>query len=91
MGFAELMAEAMEAVYVDTRGWAVLPAADTGALNVAVFSISVGDGANASCWGYDDAGRVICLLTDFDLLPATGDDGPRDAPTGRPGGRSGSV
>jgi len=66
--FADEVATAMDANYVDTRNWAVLPVPGSAELNFAAFSSGMGDGAYASYWGRDAEGRPVCLLTDFDIL-----------------------
>ena len=36
--------------------------------NFTVFSSGDGDGAYLSYWGFDDAGQLCCLMTDFRIL-----------------------
>jgi len=36
--------------------------------NCVIFTSGCGDGFYASYWGYDEAGKVVCLVTDFCLL-----------------------
>lgn len=57
----------LEESYVDTYMTAnyVLPETD---LNVVAFSSGYGDGAYPSFWGYDDAGELCCLITDFGVI-----------------------
>jgi hypothetical protein len=78
--FMDELTAQMDAVYVHTRGWAVVPVPGTDGLNVAAFSSGFGDGAYASYWGYDDAGTLACLLTDFAVVGRAG----RDAASSRP-------
>ena len=72
-GFMDELTAQMESVYVHTRSWAVVPVGGTGGLNVAAFSSGFGDGAYASWWGYDEAGRIACLLTDFGIIGRAAD------------------
>ena len=67
----ETFQTALEAAYVPTREWAVVPIAGTDGLNIAACSSGLGDGSYASFWGYDPEGRVVCLLTDFGIAEAT--------------------
>ena len=76
----ELQAE-MEAEYVPTREWALVPIPGTQGLNVATFSSGLGDGAYVSYWGFDAAGGIACLVTDFEIVGRP-DRGAR-APRGR--------
>ncbi len=73
----------MEAEYVPTREWAVVPIPGTDGLNVAAFSSGLGDGAYVSYWGYDAGGEITCLLTDFRLMGRP-ERGERPAGTVRP-------
>jgi hypothetical protein len=56
---------AMEATQVPTWGWHVDELATA---NVVMFSTGFGDGIYASYWGFDAAGRVVELVTDFRVL-----------------------
>jgi hypothetical protein len=49
--------------------WATLDA-PSGTSNLIAFSSGWGDGAYASFFGYDSAGVMVCLVTDFAVLPA---------------------
>jgi hypothetical protein len=65
--FEQLLAAA-KPVYVHTRDWADFPLeAETG-MNVVFFSSGFGDGTYPSYWGYDGAGGLACLVTDFRVL-----------------------
>jgi hypothetical protein len=59
-------------VYVPTRDWAEFPLEERTGLNLVLFSSGFGDGLYASYWGYDAAGRLACLVTDFDVLTRGG-------------------
>ncbi|MBW4580985.1 MAG: DUF4241 domain-containing protein [Tildeniella nuda ZEHNDER 1965/U140] len=45
----------------------LLVSSSTGA-NVITFRSGLGDGVYASYWGYDEADKVVCLVTDFMLF-----------------------
>lgn len=64
----------MVKTYVHTWAWVdyVLDA-DTG-VNVIAFSSGWGDGMYPSYWGLDEAGAIVCLVTDFGVFWATPDD-----------------
>ena len=47
--------------------------ADLGEANIVMFSAGKGDGAYGSYWGFDAEGRVVELVTDFNLLPLGGE------------------
>ena len=74
------LVEKMEAQYVPTREWAVVPVPGTDGLDVAAFSSGLGDGSYVSYWGYDGGGEIVCLLTDFRIA---GHDEPKRG-KGRP-------
>jgi hypothetical protein len=65
--FWQLLA-ATEPVYVHTREWADFPLEPDTGLNVVFFSSGFGDGIYPSYWGYDRAGGLACLVTDFRVL-----------------------
>ena len=67
----EAFQAALEAEYVPTREWAVVPIAGTDGLNIAAFSSGLGDGSYASFWGHDADGGIVCLLTDFGIVEAS--------------------
>jgi hypothetical protein len=69
--FEQLIAAA-KPVYVHTRDWADFPLEAERGLNVVFFSSGFGDGTYPSYWGYDGAGRLACLLTDFRVLTREG-------------------
>jgi hypothetical protein len=56
---------AIERNSVDTWTWHV---ADVGKANVVMFSSGWGDGFYGSWWGFDADGRVVELVTDFEVL-----------------------
>lgn len=62
-GFDDQVYAALESGGTDT---ALLPVPGVDGLNVAIFS--TGDGIYGSYWGFDAAGEVTCLITDFDVL-----------------------
>ncbi len=37
-------------------------------LNIVLFHSGFGDGRYASYWGFDAANRLVCLITDFEVL-----------------------
>jgi hypothetical protein len=57
--------DAMEANAVPTWTWHV---AEVGKANVVMCSSGWGDGFYGSWWGFDAAGRVVELVTDFEVL-----------------------
>jgi hypothetical protein len=71
----EAFQSALEAEYVPTREWAVVPIAGTDGLNIAAFSSGLGDGSYESFWGYGADGAIVCLLTDFRIVePPSGSE-----------------
>lgn len=50
--------------------WANVQVGDRTDANVIAFSSGYGDGAYASYWGYDAAGNLVSLVTDFSLFPS---------------------
>lgn len=66
--FADELVARMEAVYVHTRSWANVLLDEAANLNCILFSSGFGDGCYASYWGFDDQGRLACLMTDFGVL-----------------------
>jgi len=70
--YFEQLLEAAKPAYVHTRDWAdFLLDAETG-LDVVFFSSGFGDGVYPSYWGYDRAGELACLVTDFSVLNREG-------------------
>jgi hypothetical protein len=51
-------------------GWADLKVSEETEANIICFSSGFGDGGYASFWGYDSAGNLTSLVTDFALFPA---------------------
>jgi hypothetical protein len=64
----ERIADALDATYVDTWSWANVPIDAASGLNLAAFSAGMGDGLYASYFGFDAAGEVVALVTDFALF-----------------------
>ena len=50
--------------------WATIQVSNSTPANIIAFSSGYGDGAYASYWGYDAAGTLVCLVTDFALFPS---------------------
>jgi hypothetical protein len=50
-------------------GWADFQVDHDNGLNVVLFLSGDGDGEYPCYWGYDGAGDLACLVTDFCLLP----------------------
>ena len=71
-GYSDRLIKAGRSVYVHTRDWADFRLeAETG-LNLVFFSSGFGDGTYASYWGFDAAGELACLVTDFRVLTRKG-------------------
>ncbi|GEM_PF-2788441 len=64
-----LLQAAAKPVYIHTREWADFQLEDETGLNVVYFTSGFGDGLYPSYWGYDGAGDLACLVTDFEVLP----------------------
>jgi hypothetical protein len=64
---------------LDVNGSAIVTLDDTLGIDLAVYSIGMGDGTYASYWGLDANGRPAWLVTDFGLL-----DPPSAGPTAAP-------
>ncbi len=54
--------------------WASIQVSDTTEANVIIFTSGYGDGHYPSYWGYDEQGKLACLVTDF-ILFRTENDG----------------
>jgi len=67
--FEEIMEE-LDAAYQSSWSWANMPLETA---NVVVFLSGYGDGYYATYYGYNQAGEVVALLTDFDVLPWSGE------------------
>jgi hypothetical protein len=66
--FADQLFDALfEHSLLDVRAAHICMDDATGA-NVIAFSSGWGDGCYASYWGYDVDNKIVCLVTDFDLL-----------------------
>jgi hypothetical protein len=55
-----------------TAGWANMQVSNDSEANIITFSSGWGDGGYASFWGYDAAGNLTSLVTDFALFPNVG-------------------
>ena len=66
--FAVALEDELERTYEDTWSWANVEIDVDSGLNVVAFSAGVGDGLYASYFGLDEAGEVVCLVTDFSLF-----------------------
>ena len=66
--FSEALAAEMERTYEDTWSWANIEFDPDEGGNIVAFSAGVGDGLYASYFGLDEAGEVVCLVTDFSLF-----------------------
>jgi hypothetical protein len=66
--FADALVGEMEKTYEDTWSWANVELDAGAGHNVVAFSAGVGDGLYASYFGLDEAGEVVCLVTDFSLF-----------------------
>lgn len=78
--YADRIIEEAEKVYVSTRDWASVVPDTASRSNVVIFSSGFGDGFYASYWGYDSAGRPVCLVTDFGLVGSDPHDSARPEP-----------
>jgi hypothetical protein len=66
--FADALVGEMEKTYEDTWSWANVALDAEAGHNIVAFSAGVGDGLYASYFGLDEAGEVVCLVTDFSLF-----------------------
>lgn len=66
--FADALIGEMDQTYEDTWSWANVALDAEAGHNLVAFSTGVGDGLYASYFGLDEAGRVVCLVTDFSLF-----------------------
>jgi hypothetical protein len=66
--YFERLIQAAKPVYVHTRKWADFQLEAETALNLVFFSSGFGDGFYPSYWGFDSAGELACLVTDFRVL-----------------------
>ena len=64
--YYEEVLDKMDEAGIDTWNWADIPL--DGAANMICFSSGYGDGSYPSFVGYNEAGRPVCLLTDFMVL-----------------------
>jgi hypothetical protein len=70
--YFERLLKAAEPVSVPTRDWADFQLDTELGLNVVFFSSGFGDGTYPSYWGFDGAGGLACLVTDFRVLTREG-------------------
>lgn len=66
--FADALVGEMDKTYEDTWSWANVELDAGAGHNIVAFSAGVGDGLYASYFGLDEAGEVVCLVTDFSLF-----------------------
>jgi hypothetical protein len=66
--YFDKITEEMDKTYVDTWSWANICLNPSTGANIICFSTGLGDGAYTSYFGYDEKGRVLCLVTDFGLF-----------------------
>ena len=67
VGMLPALEDALSASYGDTCSAVNLSLPGLPA-NFTVFTSGDGDGAYPSYWGFDDAGQLCCLMTDFCIL-----------------------
>lgn len=67
-GLAQRLDDEMAKSYQYTWSWANVSLDAADGANVIVFSSGWGDGCYPSYFGYDAAGHVVCLVTDFHVL-----------------------
>jgi hypothetical protein len=67
--YCETFIDEMEKTYVETWSCANVRLSPSEVENCIAFSSGWGDGAYASYFGYSQLGEIVCLITDFDLLP----------------------
>lgn len=60
--------DAMDKNGIDTCSWAAISLAPETSANLIAFTAGAGDGGYASYVGYDAAGVMVCLVTDFALF-----------------------
>ena len=68
MSYITEVSEAMQANAPNGGSWANLLLDEQVGTNAVLFESGYGDGVYAAYWGYDAAGTLVCLATDFDLL-----------------------
>jgi len=66
--YSDYVDELMDENYVSSWSWATPVVDEPSGLNCAMFASGLGDGTYASYWGYNQAGQVVCLITDFGIL-----------------------
>jgi hypothetical protein len=64
--YFEEISEAIDSHYPH---WADISFGAKTAANCVMFSSGWGDGLYSCWWGYDEAGNIVCLVTDFNVLP----------------------
>lgn len=68
--YFETIVREMDKTYIDTWSWANIPVSAETNVNMIAFSSGMGDGLYASYFGFDEAGNVTSLITDFALFDA---------------------
>ena len=71
--FGDLITDAMEASYQDTRQWGVVHPIEGREENIICFTTGSGDGAYPSFFGFAADGAVAQLVTDFMLFAGEGE------------------
>jgi hypothetical protein len=71
--FGDLITDAMEESYRDTRQWGVVHPIEGRDENIVCFTSGYGDGAYPSFFGLDADGAVAQLVTDFMLFAGQGE------------------
>jgi hypothetical protein len=66
--YEEIIA-ALETTYRHTWSWAAVRPDESRDLSLIAFSTGYGDGVYPSFFGYDEQQRVVCLVTDFGVIP----------------------
>jgi hypothetical protein len=68
VGYIKQVSQMMETNAPNGGGWANLVLDSRAGTNLVLFQSGYGDGVYAAYWGYDEAGTLVCLATDFDLV-----------------------
>lgn len=68
--YFETILARMDKTYVDTWSWANIEMNPATGANLIAFSSGMGDDFYASYFGLDEAGEIVCLVTDFALFDA---------------------
>jgi hypothetical protein len=67
VGYLQEVSRAMGARRPEDGQWVNLMLDADNGLNGVLFQSGYGDGYYTAYWGYDDAGNLVCLVTDFGL------------------------